>query len=388
MRAEDVRRVEPAAEPRLDDGDVDVALRELRERGRAERLELRRLLRLGLGPDAPDRRLEVDLLAVDVIRSAHERTCGETVAPTDSPSASRSASIVRVAVDLPFVPTTWIAGYASCGSPSAAQQRPHPPEPELLRPRAEGCEPGGVLSLRGHRARAGSGRASRARPRPPRASRSRRTSRSRASARRARPRRGGARSRAAAFPFTFARSGRTTASKIRFSSPVQLDDDAAAAEHRGRLLDGLERVGVGRVGLVRLGPGRDDQPRLVELRPDLLGHVRHHRVQEREQALERGERRRRRVLVALAQARLDRLRVPVAEVVEREPVERLHRVREVERRPRLLELAPASRRAAPGSSAPRPRADGPPARPGSGAAGARRSRACSRACGPPRAGPR
>jgi hypothetical protein len=32
--------------------------------------------------------------------------CGETVAPTDRPSASSSASIVRVAVDLPFVPTT------------------------------------------------------------------------------------------------------------------------------------------------------------------------------------------------------------------------------------------------------------------------------------------
>jgi hypothetical protein len=45
-----------------------------------------------------------------VIRSAHERTCGETVAPTDRPSASRYASIVRVAVDFPFVPTTWIAG--------------------------------------------------------------------------------------------------------------------------------------------------------------------------------------------------------------------------------------------------------------------------------------
>ena len=65
VRAEDVGRVEPAAEPRLDDRDVDVAPRELRERGRADRLELRRLLRLGLGPDASDRRLEVDLLAVD-----------------------------------------------------------------------------------------------------------------------------------------------------------------------------------------------------------------------------------------------------------------------------------------------------------------------------------
>ena len=45
-----------------------------------------------------------------VIRSAHERTCGETVAPTERPSPSSSASIVRAAVDLPFVPTTWIAG--------------------------------------------------------------------------------------------------------------------------------------------------------------------------------------------------------------------------------------------------------------------------------------
>ena len=54
-----------------------------------------------------------------LIRSAKEWMCGEIVAPVERPSASSSCSIVRVAVDLPFVPTTWMAGNASCGSPSA-----------------------------------------------------------------------------------------------------------------------------------------------------------------------------------------------------------------------------------------------------------------------------
>ena len=54
------------------------------------------------------------------MRSLQPATCGEIVEPTESPSESRSCSIVTVAVDFPFVPTTWIAGYASCGSPSSA----------------------------------------------------------------------------------------------------------------------------------------------------------------------------------------------------------------------------------------------------------------------------
>src|SRR5439155_15110118 len=45
--------------------------------------------------------------------------CGDVYAPTFRPSARSSAAIVRVAVDFPFVPTTWIDGYARCGSPSA-----------------------------------------------------------------------------------------------------------------------------------------------------------------------------------------------------------------------------------------------------------------------------
>ena len=61
VRAEDVRRVEPATETRLDDRDVDLARGELGEGGCADRLELRRPLRLRLRPDASDRGLEVDV---------------------------------------------------------------------------------------------------------------------------------------------------------------------------------------------------------------------------------------------------------------------------------------------------------------------------------------
>ena len=73
----DVRRVEPAAEARLDDRDVDAARGELGERGRGEHLELRRADRLGVRPDPLERALEVGVGAVDLIRSCQPRTCGE-----------------------------------------------------------------------------------------------------------------------------------------------------------------------------------------------------------------------------------------------------------------------------------------------------------------------
>ena len=63
-------------------------------------------------------------------------------------------------------------------------------------------------------------------------------------------------------------------------------------------------------------------------------------MEEREQPLERGERGRDRVRVRLVEARLDRLRVPVAEVVEREVVEDRRGGREVETAEALLELGP------------------------------------------------
>jgi hypothetical protein len=43
------------------------------------------------------------------IRSLQLRMCGERYAPTRSPAAVRSSSVIRVVVDLPFVPTTCTA---------------------------------------------------------------------------------------------------------------------------------------------------------------------------------------------------------------------------------------------------------------------------------------
>src|SRR5262249_56161099 len=58
-----VRRVVAPAEAGLDHGDVDALLCELRERRCGEHLELRRAS--GLWTNAPDRALEVGLLAAD-----------------------------------------------------------------------------------------------------------------------------------------------------------------------------------------------------------------------------------------------------------------------------------------------------------------------------------
>ena len=110
-RAQDVRRVEPPAEPRLDDGDVDPRLGECRESRRRDDLELRRLQTLRGRPNALHRRLEVGLGTVDAgsARSSSRRAARSS-SPTESPSERSSCSIVTVAVDLPFVPTTWMAG--------------------------------------------------------------------------------------------------------------------------------------------------------------------------------------------------------------------------------------------------------------------------------------
>src|SRR5438552_17163450 len=62
----------------------------------------------------------------------------------------------------------------------------------------------------------------------------------------------------------------------------ELGADAASTEDSRRILDRIQGARVAGKALVRLEPGSNDQPRLAgrEVRPDLLGHVRHHRVQE------------------------------------------------------------------------------------------------------------
>ena len=84
-------------------------------------------------------------------------------------------------------------------------------------------------------------------------------------------------------------------------------------------------------------------------------------MQQLQQPLERDGRGRARVGVAVVQPRLHRLEVPVAEVVEGEVVQLVHRVREVELVEVALDRAAASARAARGSTAPRATTAAPPA---------------------------
>src|SRR5205823_13059592 len=64
------------------------------------------------------------------------------------------------------------------------------------------------------------------------------------------------------------------------------------------------------------------------------------RVEKLQQALERGEGRRLGILVTVVETRFDRLGVPVTEVVEREVVEGVDGVGEVEAAERGLDLCP------------------------------------------------
>ena len=121
---------------------------------------------------------------------------------------------------------------------------------------------------------------------------------------------------------------------------LERHEHAVAPEACRRILNPRHRRGSRRVSRTGLGPGAEDQAPVVELRPDLLGDVREHRVQQAEQAFEGRERHRDRPFIAGVQTGFDRLGVPVAEVVEGEVVEPLDSVGEVERGEKLLDLRP------------------------------------------------
>ena len=117
-RVEDVRRVEPAAEAGFDRGRVDALRRELGQRRRRQRLELRRADALGGARTRPTARSKPSASVSS--RSSQPDTCGDVYAPTRSPSPRSSAAIVRVAVDFPFVPTTCTERNARSGWPSSS----------------------------------------------------------------------------------------------------------------------------------------------------------------------------------------------------------------------------------------------------------------------------
>ena len=312
---EHVRRVEPPAEAGLDDGGVDAAVGELRERGRGQRLELGRAEPLGRRADAGDRALEPARRRCRAARASRTRA-GDVYAPTRSPSARE-------------------------------QRRGHPRRRRLA-VRADDVDRR-EASAAGRRARRAARASGRART-PPATARAPRPSQSPRCIELAavalellalglrRPRRGAfatkrsfasipsARAISVAQPLALgldvavrpARApGFTTASKIRFSSPSSGTSTPLRRKIAAASCTRVERARVGRRRR-RSGHGATISrvSRAGQVRPDLLGHVRHRRVEQLQQPLERGERGRLRVGVAVVEPRLDRLGVPVAEVVE------------------------------------------------------------------------
>ena len=294
----------------------------------------------------------------------------------------------RVVVDLPFVPTTWIDGYASCGSPSSASSARIRSSPNSSGHGESARDP--VSRRRSHRARGGSARASPARPRRPRRARSamKRSLASIFSARAISPR---SRSRSAStLPFAFCRSGLTTTSKMRRSSLARAGR-ARRCAGRSRRPPARRRAhppsasspasGQGAtISRVRAGrAGASRSPRSRAAWPDGAASA----AARAPRAPSPARRRRRR------KPRLDRLRVPVAEVVEGQVVELVDEVGEVERGEVPLDLALGLREA--GEDPPlleRSRSLRRPRRLRRDQEQASsRSRASARASGPPRSAP-
>ena len=271
-------------------------------------LELRRAELDGLRLHARDRALEVRLRRrrSGSARSSRARAARGTrrreaprrrAAPRSSASSSTCRSCRRRAP-----PGSAAAGRRA--RPSSARIRSSP------KPSAgHGLSDGDPVSCGSRQARAGSARASRARPRRRRPARcavndsfeSISSARAISFSSRAISSSSFAPSSASRAPA--ARPPRRSAARhLRAAS-----SDAAAPEPLGRLLHADERVRVGRVRRVRLRPRRDDQPRRArgQMRPDLLGHVRHHRMQQLEQPLERGECRRLHVRLAASRGLID-----------------------------------------------------------------------------------
>src|SRR5947207_1043693 len=217
------------------------------------------------------------------IRSLQPETCGDVYAPTSTPSRWRNAAARRVAVDLPFVPTTWIAGQARCGSPSSASKARILPRPnssgqgesDSIHSVCEGIElapvPGELLALGlddlGRRILD-------------------------------EPLIGEHLLR----PLDFLAEavdlgGRAFAVGLHALRPHdgredpllvagERGEDTAPTEALRRLLQAAQRPGLGLVSGVR--PRGEYQPRLPvgKARPDLLGHVRHHGMKELQEVLE------------------------------------------------------------------------------------------------------
>ena len=302
---------------------------ELGERRRGQRLELRRAERLGRRPHARDRALEARRASVSS-RSCQPATCGEVYAPTRSPSRAeqrrRRPRRRRLAVRADDVDRR----VGALRVAELGEQRAHPVEPEL-RPGpgaeqrrdpvspADGIELAPValelLALRLDDLGGAFCDEALVREHPL-----------------------GARDLLAqplALGVDVAVRLRALGLHDRVEDPLlvalERDEHAAAAEDRRRLLHALERAGLAprrrprataRRSAASRAPGRFDQISSVT-----CGITGCSSFSSRSSAASGG---RPRVGVAVVEARLDRLEVPVAEVVEGEVVELGDDVREVE----------------------------------------------------------
>ena len=266
----------------LDDGRLRLRGGELGERGGGQHLELRRADGLGGGAHAAERRFEIGRLPFTWIRSRQPVDMRGRVRADRLPSRReqrlahprrRRLSVRTDDVDGP----ERVLRIAELARAAAAFARGRTPPA-----RAKRLDPRDVVSHRGHRARAGSARASRARRRR-RLRGAFATKRSFASIPSARAISLRSRSRSASsLPFACTRSGLTTAEKIRCSSPSSGDEHAAPPEHCGRLLDARRARSTSAAKRSSgSGHGATISRRLAggQVRPDLLRHVRHHRVQ-------------------------------------------------------------------------------------------------------------
>ncbi len=102
------------------------------ERSRGHDLELSRIELLRSQAHAGDGVVEVGFEAIDANPLAPALDMRRDRRAHARPSDRSSCSMVIVAVDFPFVPTTWIAGYASLRVAELRKQFAHALEPEAV----------------------------------------------------------------------------------------------------------------------------------------------------------------------------------------------------------------------------------------------------------------
>ena len=159
-RADDVRGIVPAAEPGLDDRDVDVApAANAVEGGGSDRLELRRADALGRRPNARERRRQVRRQAVDPDPLAPRPHVWRERRPDREPFGEQQLLDRDRRRRLPVRPDDVDGRVGELRIAELGEQCLHAIEPEaVLGPGAQSCEPADVVAHAALELRHGSAR--------------------------------------------------------------------------------------------------------------------------------------------------------------------------------------------------------------------------------------